>query len=59
MNKFTLFLFLTVTLFLGCGEDIQTGGWTCWMPETDIHNGPCVDECEVCYCSYSCFGIEE
>ncbi len=57
---------LMVALLLGCAEDVTPQGWYCWKPESNLHNGPCVDECmepgdprSYCWCEVGCFGVEE
>jgi hypothetical protein len=60
-------LIVVAALFLGCGTaETDRDGWFCHSPGTELHNGPCVDECidpgdphSYCYCELGCFGISE
>jgi len=54
-------------LLTSCGEVTPSaGGWYCWSPDTELHDGPCVDECmnpgdphSYCWCETGCFGVEK
>ena len=60
-------IIVTVLYLFGCANDTSVdSGWHCWMPGSDLHDGPCVEECmepgdprSYCWCEVGCFGIDE
>jgi hypothetical protein len=56
-----------ILLLLSCADNTSAkSGWHCWKPGSDLHDGPCVEECmepgdprAYCWCEHGCFGVEE